>query len=120
MKKCLLSTFVALFLLVGQASAANVAMITSPPTMFSFFVLVISGFCLFGSFQVWNQVKGGMLSRSWQMFLLGFLLLAISQLLNVLTAMEMIVIPGYITPGLLTLMSGAFLYGIFTARRTLS
>ncbi|MGH8016373.1 MAG: hypothetical protein ACREBV_09295, partial [Candidatus Zixiibacteriota bacterium] len=87
MKKRVVIGPLALMAVGGNVNAANMAMITSPPTMFSFFVLVIAGFCLFGSFQIWNQVKGGMLSRSWQMFLLGFLILAVSQLLNVLTSL---------------------------------
>ncbi len=120
MKKKLMIGLIAILALRTTAHAANFAMITSPPTMFSFFVLVIAGFCLFGSFQVWNQVKGGLLSRSWQMFLLGFVLLAVSQLLSVLTSMEIMVLPGYVVPGLLTLMAGVFLYGVYNTRKTLS
>jgi len=119
MKK-LLSIGILTLLSAGNANAANVAMITSPPTMFSFFVLVIAGFCLFGSFQIWNQVKGGLLSRSWQMFLLGFVLLAVSQLLSVLHSMEFIAIPGFVSPVLLTLMAGAFLFGTLNAKKNLS
>jgi len=120
MKKKFLIGSIAVLTICTSAQAANLAMIASPPTMFSFFVLVIAGFCLFGSFQVWNQVKGGLLSRSWQMFLVGFVLLAVSQLLNVLSSMEIIALPGYVVPGLLTLMAGVFLYGVYNARKTLS
>ena len=120
MKKQFLIGLIAVLVMCTSAHAANIGMITSPPTMFSFFVLVIAGFCLFGSFQVWNQVKGGLLSRSWQMFLLGFVLLAVSQLQNVLSSMEFIGLPGYVVPGLLTLMAGVFLYGVYNARKTLS
>src|SRR3989304_9368437 len=101
MKKQFLIGLIAAFAICTSAHAANFAMIASPPTMFSFFVLVIAGFCLFGSFQIWNQVKGGLLSRSWQMFLLGFVLLAVSQLLNILSSMEVMALPGYVVPGLL-------------------
>ena len=120
MKKQLLIGFIAAFTICSSTHAANFAMIASPPTMFSFFVLVIAGFCLFGSFQVWNQVKGGLLSRSWQMFLIGFVLLAVSQLLNILSSMEFMALPGYIVPGLLTMMAGVFLYGVYNTRKTLS
>ena len=118
-KQCLIGLSTVLTMSTS-AHAANLAMIASPPTMFSFFVLVIAGFCLFVSFQVWNQVKGGLLSRSWQMFLLGFVLLAVSQLFNVLTSIELMAPPGYVVPGLLTLMAGAFLYGAYNTRKTLS
>src|SRR5574341_1298359 len=101
MKKKMLSLIIPLLALSTEAWGANIGMMTSPPTLFSFFVLVIAGFCLFWSYQIWHQVKGGMLSRSWQMFLLGFLLLAVSQLLNVLTSTEIVVIPGFVSPGLL-------------------
>jgi predicted membrane channel-forming protein YqfA (hemolysin III family) len=120
MKKQFLMGITTVLAICDSAHAANFAMITSPPTMFSFFVLVIAGFCLFGSFQVLNQVKGGMLSRSWQMFFLGFALLAISQLLNIGNAMEFFSISAMVVPGLLVLMAGVFAYGVYTARRTLS
>ena len=120
MKKQFLIGLSTVLTMCTSAHAANLAMIASPPTMFSFFVFVIAGFCLFVSFQVWNQVKGGLLSRSWQMFLLGFVLLAVSQLLNVLTSIELMAPPGYVVPGLLTLMAGAFLYGAYNTRKTLS
>jgi len=120
MKKRLLTAIFTILALSGRANAANVAMIASPPTLFSFFVLVIAGFCLFSSFQVLSQVKGGMLSRSWQMFFLGFLLLAVSQLASILSAMEFISLPAYFTPLMLVLMAGVFAYGVYNARKTLS
>jgi hypothetical protein len=119
MKKLLLG-MVTVFLLTGSANAANFAMITSPPTMFSFFVLVIAGFCLVGSFQVLSQVRGGMLSRSWQMFFIGFVLLAISQLGHIASSMEIMNLPVYFMPGVLVLMAGVFAYGVYSARKTLS
>ncbi len=120
MKKKLLLGITAVLALNDSAQAANLAMIVSPPTMFSFFVMVIAGFCLFGSFQVLNQVKGGLLGRSWQMFFLGFVLLTLSQFLNITAAMEIFSIPAAVVPGLLFLMTGVFAYGVYTARKTLS
>lgn len=118
MKK-VLSASLLVFLMTGSANAANFAVITSPPTMFSFFVLVIAGFCLVGSFQVLSQVRGGMLSRSWQMFFIGFVLLAISQLGQIFSMMEIMVLPVYFMPGVLVLMAGVFAYGVYNARKTL-
>ena len=119
MKK-IFSVLAIALILTGNANAANLAMITSPPTMFSFFVLVIAGFCLVGSFQVLNQVRGGMLSRSWQMFFIGFALLSISQLGQIMASMEIIMLPVYFMPGVLVLMAGVFAYGVYNARKTLS
>jgi predicted membrane channel-forming protein YqfA (hemolysin III family) len=119
MKKVALGIALA-FLMTNDANAANFAMITSPPTMFSFFVLVIAGFCLVGSFQILNQVRGGLLSRSWQMFFIGFVLLAISQLGHIAASLEILMLPVYFMPGVLVLMAGVFAYGVYNARRTLS
>lgn len=119
MKKTLLIGLIVTIATNSSAHAANMAMIVSPPTLFSFFVMIIAGFCLFGSFQVWNQVKGGLLSRSWQMFLIGFVILAVSQFLNVLSSVEIIGLPSFIVPLLLTMMAGVFMYGVYNARKTL-
>lgn len=119
MKKYLLFGLIAAIATSSNAHAANMAMIVSPPTLFSFFVMIIAGFCLFGSFQVWNQVKGGLLSRSWQMFLIGFVLLAVSQFLNILSSVEIMALPGFVVPLLLTMMAGVFMYGVNNARKTL-
>lgn len=120
MKKYLLTGIAAVLVVNESAHAANLAMITSPPTLFSFFVMLVAGFCLFGSFQVLNQVRGGMLGKSWLMFFIGFILLVISQFLNIATAMEFFVIPAMLVPLLLFLMSGVFAYGVLIARKTLS
>ena len=117
------SLFFGILISAGLGSdvyAANLAVITSPPTMFSLFVLIIAGACLFGSFQVMGQVKGGYLSKSWQMFFSGFVFLAISQLASIASAMEFFSLPELFTPLMLLLMSGLFAYGVFSARNTLS
>ena len=117
------SLFIAILISAAMGSdvqAANLAVIASPPTMFNLFVLIVAGACLFGSFQVMGQVKGGYLSRSWQMFFLGFVLLAISQLASIASAMEFFSLPELFTPLMLLLMSGLFAFGVFSARNTLS
>ena len=116
------SLFVAILICTAMGSdayAANLAVITSPPTMFSLFALIVAGACLYGSFQVMGQVKGGYLSKSWQMFFFGFVLLAISQLASIASAMEFFTLPELFTPLMLLLMSGLFAFGVFSARNTL-
>ena len=120
MKKSLIYAGLIGTVLNGNAHAANLAVIASPPTMFNLFVLIIAGACLVGSFQVLGQVKGGYLGRSWQMFFLGFILLAISQLGSIASAMELLNLPELFTPLMLLLMAGLFAYGVFSAKKTLS
>ena len=120
MKKCFFFGIIISAVLVSDVQAANLAVITSPPTMFSLLVLIVAGACLFGSFQVMGQVKGGYLSRSWQMFFFGFVLLAISQLASIASAMEFFTLPELFTPLMLLLMSGLFAFGVFSARNTLN
>ena len=120
MKKSLFVTIVISTVLGSSAHAANLAVIANPPTMFNVFVLIIAGACLVGSFQVLGQVKGGYLGRSWQMFFFGFILLAVSQLASIATAMELFILPELFTPLMLLLMAGLFAFGVFSARKTLS
>ena len=120
MKKSLFMAVLISGAMGSDVQAANLAVIASPPTMFSLFVLFVAGACLFGSFQVMGQVKGGYLSRSWQMFFFGFALLAISQLASIGSAMELFSLPELFTPLMLLLMSGLFAFGVFSARNTLS
>ncbi|MFZ5980553.1 MAG: hypothetical protein ACOYVF_07955 [Candidatus Zixiibacteriota bacterium] len=115
--------FLTALFIVGSASssqAANLAVITSPPTILNILVLLFAFACFFICFQVLNLVRGGQLSRSWQMFMFGFALLALSQVAYLLTVFEIFVVPSFTVPALMTLMVGLFLYGMFEMKRVLS
>ncbi len=119
MKRLILSAgFIAL--MTTDIQAANLAVITSPPTLLNILVLLFAGACLFICFQVLTLVKGGQLSRSWQMFLIAFSLLVISQLANLLNTFEILNIPNFVVPVLMMLTVGLFLYGIYETKRVLS
>ena len=120
MKKIALLSLVLSVTGTGQAWAANFAVITSPPTLLNFFILLVAVGCLVGSFKVLSLVRGGKLFKSWQIFMLGFVVLALCQLAILLKDFEIFGIPGVVIPALLFLMSGLFLYGIFETGRTLS
>ncbi len=104
----------------GEAHAANLAVITSPPTFLSVFALLAAcaglAFCL----QVMSLVKGGLFSRIWQMFVIGFVLLALSQAAVLLVHFEIMLLPGFVVPALMLLMTAVFSYGIIEAKRILS
>ncbi|MCB2229382.1 hypothetical protein KQH82_01615 [bacterium] len=104
----------------GRAEAANLAVITSPPTLLNGAVFVVAVGCLILCIQVMGAVRGGLLSKSWQFFLIGFGLLAASQILNVLQTIEVVVLPSFVVPAVLTAMAAVFLYGLLTTKRTLS
>ena len=119
MKKIILTALIT----IGGAStgqAANLAVITSPPTILNILVLLFAFACFFICFQVLNLVRGGQLSRSWLLFTSGFGLLALCQIANLLNTFEIFAVPNLAIPVLMTLMVGLFLYGMYETKRVLS
>ncbi|MDF1545811.1 MAG: hypothetical protein P1R58_12020 [bacterium] len=109
----------ALALMSESVHAANFAVITSPPTILNVLVLVASVGCVAGCFKVAELVKGGLFSKSWQLFLAGFGMLVVSQIASLCVTFEILALPSFIVPGILTLMAGLFLYALYEARRIL-
>ena len=104
----------------ARAEAANLAVITNPPTMLNVLVLFCAAACVGGSFKVLSLVRGGRLSRSWQVFLAGFALLAVSQIIMLCQAFEIATLPEFTVPAVLAAVAGLFLYGVLEVKRTLS
>ena len=102
------------------AHAANLAVIKNPPTIFNLVVLAVAVFGLVGAFRVTDLVRGGLLLKSWQLFVAGFIVLALAQIAALLHAFEFVSMPSFVVPLLLFLMVGLFAYGVHEARRTLS
>ncbi|MFC1475291.1 hypothetical protein ACFLQG_01455 [Candidatus Zixiibacteriota bacterium] len=103
-----------------SAKAANFAVITNPPTILSLFVLFAAVGCLMGALKLLDLLKGGQLFKSWQIFLFGFVALAISQAAILLHDFEIFVIPNFVVPALLLVTLGLFLFGVFTTKKVLS
>ncbi len=118
MKKLLLLTVILASSAI-EAHAANFAVITSPPTMVNLLVLIIAGISLGGSFKVLALVRGGQLSKSWQLFTAGFAVLALSQIANALDTFEIMAVPEYLVPTCIAIMGALFLYGVILTTRTL-
>ncbi len=110
-----------ILLLAGtsQAMAANLSVIASPSTLLNMVVLGIVVGCAVGSVKVLTLIKGGYLSRSWQIFLSSFIVLALSELAILLNDFELVTIPNFAVPALLVLALGLFLYGIFETKKVL-
>jgi len=106
--------------LAANAHAEEVAVIANPPTFITTLIFLGACACIAVCFQVLALVRGGQLSRSWQLFLAGFAILALSQLGIILNNFGAIALPVWLGPSLLVLMSGTFLYGLYETKRILS
>lgn len=119
MKRNIASTLGLLLILSPAANAANLAVITHPPNIFSLLVLIVAVAGLIGAFKVSELVRGGLMSKSWQMFIVGFVVLALAQVASLLHAFEILALPSFVVPAMLVVMVGLFTYGVYEARRTL-
>ncbi len=99
--------------------AANIAVIASPPNLLNLIVLIIAVIGIATSFKVLALVRGGVFSKSWQVFVAAFVSLALAQLIFLLNTVEMLVLPAFAVPALVVVAAGLFLYGIWEAKRIL-
>ncbi len=119
--KRMIITFMAMTIVTAvNAQAANFAVITSPPVFLNAFILLLSCGCIFGCVRVYDLVRGGSMSKSWQLFLLGFVILALSQIGYLCVAFEVLSLPIFVVPAMMVLTAGLFLYGIFETKKILS
>ncbi len=107
-------------LLAANAHADEVAVIANPPTFFTIIIFAAACACIAVCFQVLMLVRGGQLSRSWQFFLAGFCVLAVSQLGLILHNFGVITMPGWLVPTMMVAMAGVFFYGLYETKRMLS
>jgi uncharacterized membrane protein len=107
-------------LLASSVRADEVAVIANPPTFFTIVIFAAACACIAVCFQVLALVRGGQFSRSWQLFLAGFTVLAVSQLGLMLHNFGVIVMPSWLVPTLMAAMAGVFFYGLYETKRMLS
>jgi hypothetical protein len=103
-----------------SAQPAPAVAVTTPPALLTSLIFLCACACVAFCFQVYGLVRGGQFSRSWVLFLVGFVVLAISQLGLLLDGFGVITLNRYIVPGLLVTMSGLFVYGLLETKRVLS
>ena len=120
MKKKILLGMLLVGVSAGRAEAANFAVITSPPTLLNILILAFAVACLAAAIKVLALVRGGQLSKSWQLFAAGFAVLALCEMAVLGSSFEIIVLPSFVVPASLVLMSGLFLFGIIETKRVLS
>lgn len=87
-----------------------------------FFNLVLLGGAVVGllwALQILDLVKGGLMSKSWQMFLLGFVSLALAQLLVLIQRLNFVAIPDFVSSFFYVIMAGTWLAGLYQTRKVL-
>lgn len=119
MKKIFTTVILSSLTLSANANAANFAVITAPSTILSILIFIVSLGCLYGVVKVLSILKGGYLSKSWQLFLSSFIVLALSQIVNLINQFELITVPSFLVPALLVITTGLFLFAIFETKQTL-
>ena len=119
MKYAMYGSVAALTILAPRAEAANLALITSPPTLLNIIICLVALAAAVLCWQVSSVVRGGLLSKTWQAFMAAFGLLAISQGVLVASTIEVVQLPSFVVPAILVAMTGLFVYGIIWTKRTL-
>jgi len=76
--------------------------------------------CLFWSMKIMSLVRGGLMSKSWQMFTLGFLFLILARLIIISASINLFVVPEYLSTIFYLLMTVTWLIGIFQTKRILA
>ena len=105
--------------LSSRTQAANLAMIVSPPNFLSLVVLGLSVAAIVVGFQLLKVIRGGYLSRAWQIFIAGFGVLAIGQILALVRATEIAAIPVWVVSAMTAISAGVFFYGVFETKKVL-
>ncbi|HDL03365.1 MAG TPA: hypothetical protein ENH25_04450 [candidate division Zixibacteria bacterium] len=114
-----------LFLLAGLLSARPAYAGIDPNALYTttniihLVVLICAALCLIWALKILTLVKGGLISKSWQMFVLGFCFLIAAQLTVVGENVGLLLIPTYITTALYLLMTITWLAGLYQTRRVL-
>lgn len=92
----------------------------SASAIFNLFLLVCAVLCLLAAVKILSLVRGGLLSKGWQMFVLGFASLVLAQVLIVSQKAHILPTPEFVTVILYLVMAGAWLAGLYQIRRVLA
>ena len=108
-----------LALTVPARAAFQTESIYEPISIVTLIVLLCSVLCLIWAFKVLSLVRGGLLSKSWQMFVLGFGFLLLAQIVTLGQQMAIFSLPGFVATAFYLLMSVTWLLGLYQTRRIL-
>ncbi|UCD95140.1 MAG: hypothetical protein JSU69_03570 [Candidatus Zixiibacteriota bacterium] len=91
----------------------------STSAIFNTVLLICAVICLIWSLKILSLVRGGLISRSWQMFALGFSFLTLAQMMVVAESAGVFAVPTYVTTVLYLMMTFTWLVGLYQTRKVL-
>jgi hypothetical protein len=116
--KLILAALVPL-LVGGRAEAANIAVIATPPGFLALVIFAGACACIALAIKIQSVIKGGLLSKGWMFFVVGFAVLALTQVASLLRSMDVLMFPEWVVPTLFVLMAALFFYGVLSTKRVL-
>jgi len=108
-------------LLTAEPARAGIetAGLYTTASIFNLILLLCAVLCMVWSLKIMSLVRGGVLSRTWQMFGLGFGFLMLAQVLILGGRINAFQLPGFVTTGFYVLMAITWLVGLYQTRKIL-
>ena len=103
----------------ANANAFELGLLLTMPSLLNEITLLVAIVAFFGGLKVYGSVKGGLLAKSWQMFLFGFGALTLAQALRLVDTLEIANIPEIAISLLFGCMAVLWFLGIREARKAL-
>ena len=101
------------------AAAAKIQSLYTTGSAISILLLLCAIICLIWALKILSLVRGGLMSRSWQMFVVGFCFLIFAQLLTIGQEARIFSLPGYMVTALYLVMAFTWLMGLYQTRKVL-
>jgi len=109
----------ALFLFSPAQAAMDTQQLFSPAGIIDLALVLCVIICLFWAMKVISLVRGGLMSKGWQMFATGFIILLVARLLSIGESISLLQLPGYIGTALYLLMAFTWLIGLYQTKKVL-
>jgi hypothetical protein len=113
----------AMFIVIVSANpvfaSINIPSLYTPTAIVHEILLIFAVISLVWAMKVLSLVRGGLMSKSWQMFVLGICFLICAQLIVISEQAGLLAVPGYVSSAIYLLMAFTWLLGIYQTRKVL-
>lgn len=103
----------------ASVDALEIGLLLTAPALINEVLLIVSLVAVFVALKVYQLVKGGLLAKSWQLFFIGLLCLALTQIITFSGNAGFFDAPELAQPILLLVMGVLWLYGAMKAKQAL-